>query len=57
MFVNSVRLAAFRLVEAGMEAKPGIESQVLLSMHCKVLVETRTDRELFRSSPCATASK
>ena len=27
MFGNLVRLAAFRLVEAGMETKPGIESQ------------------------------
>lgn len=28
MFGNLVRLAAFRLVEAGMESKPGIESLI-----------------------------
>jgi hypothetical protein len=31
MFGNLVRLAAFRLVEAGMETKPGIESRFYFS--------------------------
>jgi hypothetical protein len=48
-----VRLAAFRLVEAGMETKPGIESQFYL----QVLMETRTDHEPHRSYSCATVSK
>ena len=56
IFGNLVRLAAFRLVEAGMEIKPGIESRFYFP--CIVSFrETRTDHEPHRSYPRATVSK
>ena len=55
MFGNLVRLAAFRLVEAGMETKPGIESR--FHMHCKSSWKLFTDYEPHRSYTRATVSK